>query len=62
MYLGFCTTTNRLRVAAERKEVELTLLAEAVAERDPASGAGGTSQAASTSALGMGGVVGSKSG
>ena len=52
---------DRLRVAAERREAELTLLAEAVAERDPASGAGGTSQAASTSASGTGGVVGSKS-
>ena len=53
---------DRLRVAAERREAELTLLVEAVAERDPASRAGGTSQAASTSASGMGGVVGSKSG
>ena len=53
---------DRLRVEAERREAELTLLAEAVAERDPASGAGGTSQAASTSASGTGGVVGSKSG
>ena len=53
---------DRLRVAVERREVELTLLTEAIAERDPASGAGGTSQAASTSTSGMGGVVGSKSG
>ena len=53
---------DRLRVAAERREAELTLLAKAVAERDPASEAGGTSQAASTSASGTGGVVGSKSG
>ena len=53
---------DRLRVAAERREAELTLLAEAVAERDPASGVGGTSQAASTSASSIEGVVGSKSG
>ena len=53
---------DRLRVAAERREAEPTLLTEVVVERDPASGAGGTSQAASTSASGTGGVVGSKSG
>ena len=38
---------DRLRVAAERKEAELTFLAEAVAKHDPASGAGRTSQASS---------------
>ena len=53
---------DRLRVAAKRREAELTLLVEAVAEPDQASGAGGTSQAASTSASGTEGVVGSKSG
>ena len=34
---------DRLRVAAERREAELTLIAEAVAERDLASEAGRTS-------------------
>ena len=53
---------DRLRVVAERREAEFTFLSEAVVERDPASGAGGTSQAPSTSASGTGGVVGSKYG
>ena len=53
---------DRLKVAAERREAELTLLTEAVTERDPTSGAKGTSQAASTFASDMGGVVESKSG
>ena len=53
---------DKLRVAVERREAELTFLAEAIAERDPASGAGRTSQGASTCASGTGSVVGSKSG
>ena len=52
---------DRLKVAAERREAELTLLAEAVVKRDPASGARETSQATSISASGTRGVVGRKS-
>ena len=52
---------DRLKVAAERMEVKLTLLVEAVAERDLASRTRGTSQATSTFASDTGGVVGSKS-